>query len=436
MLDRYSRKEAKKIWSLENTYQIWLDIEIAVCKAYNKLGQISDEDLAVIEKKANFDLARIAEIEKETQHDILAFLSCVSEYINHDAARFVHLGLTSSDVKDSALSIQIKQSTDLIIETMDRLLKTLQELAIKHKKTICIGRSHGIHAEPTSFGLKILNFYQDMKTARDQIQSASEKASVVMFSGAVGTYANIDPEIEKISAEILGLKPTNVSTQVISRDRHAHFVNSLAVMASSLEKITTEIRHLQRTDVLEVEEPFYEGQKGSSAMPHKRNPWKSENISGLARLMRSYSGACLENIVLWHERDMSHSSVERVALVDACILADFMLDRVEKILAGLNVYEKNMEENLYKFGGVIFSQQVLLELVKKGMQRDDAYKIVQVFAHEAWNTPSGNFRELIESSDQISQHLTKEDIESCFDAQKHLSNVDKIFDNVLEKAVA
>lgn len=430
MLERYSREEMLKVWTDDSMYRFWLEIEIAVCEAYAELGKIPQKVVERIRDKADFDIERIKELEKHTQHDMLAFLSCVSEYVDSDDSRFIHLGLTSSDVKDTALSMQMKKAGVILDSCINELLAALKELALEHKDTVCIGRSHGVHAEPTTFGLKILNFYDDVRRCKEHVAKTIDEVSVGMFSGAVGTFANLDPDVEAISCRILGLKPAVITTQVISRDRHANFVNSLAVLAGVLERIAVEIRHLQRTEVLEVEEPFYKNQKGSSAMPHKRNPWRSENISGLARLVRGYAASTLENIPLWHERDISHSSVERIALPDACILVDFMTNRITQIMRGLRVYPDNMQNNMYKFGGVVFSQQVLIKLVYKGLKREDAYNIVQLLAHEAWNKKDGDFKKLLNESKEISEFLTKEEIEDCFDPEYHLKNIDHIYQQI------
>jgi adenylosuccinate lyase len=428
MLERYSREEMLKVWTDESMYKYWLEIEIAVCEAYADLGKIPAKVVERIREKADFDVERIKELEKQTQHDMLAFLSCVSEYVDSDDSRFIHLGLTSSDVKDTALSMQMKKSGVILDSSINELLAALKEIAIDHKDTVCIGRSHGVHAEPTTFGLKILNFHDDVRRCKEHVVRTIDEVSVGMFSGAVGTFANLEPEIEKLACEKLGLKPAIITTQVISRDRHASFVNSLAVLAGVLERIAVEIRHLQRTEVLEVEEPFYKNQKGSSAMPHKRNPWRSENISGLARLVRGYASSTLENIPLWHERDISHSSVERIALPDACILVDFMTNRITQIMRGLRVYPDNMQENLFKYGGVVFSQQVLIKLVYKGLKREEAYNLVQKLAHEAWNNRTGDFKKLLLESKEITEFLTKEEIEECFEPEYHLKNIDHIFE--------
>lgn len=431
MLERYSREEMVKVWSEESMYQHWLDIEIAVCEAYRQIGKIPRASVARIKEKASFNIERIQELEKQMHHDMLAFLTCVSESIDSEDSRFLHLGLTSSDVKDTALSMMLKNACHIIEKGVDDVLAALKDLAIEHRNTPCIGRSHGVHAEPTTFGLKMLGFYDDIARVKKQLHHTIEEISVGMFSGAVGTYANLDPIIEKVTCENLGLKPAIMTTQVISRDRHASYLNCLAVLAGVVERLAVEVRHLQRTEVLEVEEPFYRRQKGSSAMPHKRNPWRSENISGLARIVRGYAGVGLENIILWHERDISHSSSERIALPDASVLVDFMLHRISQIVRGLKVYPENMKANLNRFGGVIFSQQVLMRLIHKGLKRETAYEIVQDFAHDAWNKIDGNFKQMLLDSDEIRQHLSSEEIEACFDPSYHLKNVDFIFEQVL-----
>lgn len=430
MIERYAREEMLELWSEQRMYQHWLNIELAVCEAYKQLGKIPRASVARIKDRASFKLERIHELEKQIHHDMLAFLTCVSESVDSEDSRFIHLGLTSSDVKDTALSLMIKEAGAIIDSGLMDLLHILKNLSLEHRETVCIGRSHGVHAEPTTFGLKLLVFYEDIKRARNQVKIAIEENSVGMFSGAVGTFANLDPQIEILTCQELNLRPALVTTQVISRDRHAIFLNALAVLASNIEKIAIEIRHLQRTEVLEVEEPFYKRQKGSSAMPHKRNPWRSENLSGLARMVRAYAGAGLENIMLWHERDISHSSTERIALPDASILVDFMINRLIQILRGLKVYPENMKANLAKFGGVVFSQQVLLRLIHKGLKRETAYEMVQNFAHEAWNNSQGNFKQLLLDSPDIADYLSIEEIEACFDPSFHLKNIDYIFDQI------
>ncbi len=432
MIDRYSRAEMVAIWSEESMYKLWLDIELAVCQAYRDLGKIPKNSIERIKEKASFNINRIQELEKQIHHDLIAFLTCVSESIESDDSRFLHLGLTSSDVKDTALSLMIKNAGALLDKGLDELLDNLKNLALTHKNTVCIGRSHGVHAEPTTFGLKILGFYDDIRRAKKHLKAAVDENSVGMFSGAVGTYANLDPQIEKIACDVLGLKPAPITTQVISRDRHAQFMSALAILASVIERLAIEIRHLQRTEVLEVEEPFYSNQKGSSAMPHKRNPWRSENISGLARVVRSFTSLACENILLWHERDISHSSAERIALPDASILVDFIIHRMSQIIKGLNVYPETMLANLNKYGGVIFSQQVLLRLINKGLKREVAYNIVQDFALAAWNNKNGNFKKALLDSTQVKEYLSKEEIDACFDPSYHLKNIDYIFNQVLE----
>lgn len=431
MIPRYSRQEINEIWSETKTYDYWLDIELAFLRALEDLEKVPSGTYQKIKEKASFKVERIHELEKDLQHDILAFLTCLSESINSEESRYVHLGLTSSDIKDTALNLAIKDSGSILIKGFNELIEALKLKALEYKGVPCIARSHGIHAEPTSFGLKLLNFYVDIRRSRDNFSKALEDIRVGMFSGAVGTYANTEPVIEELTCKYLGLKPVEISTQVISRDLYASLVNSLAVAATCIEKISVEIRHLQRTEVLEVEEPFYEKQKGSSAMPHKRNPWKSENLSGLARLMRAYASACLEDIVLWHERDMSHSAVERVALVDSLIVMDFMLSRITTIIRELNVYPQNMLKNLNSFGGVVFSQKVLLKLIDKGLLRENAYGIMQGLAKAAWNKEDGDFKKLVMESSDVNSLLTSEEIEACFDYKQDLKHEEFIFQRVL-----
>lgn len=433
MIERYTREEMGSVWTETNKLKTWLQVELAVCEAHSQKGNIPKDSLKNIKDKAKFTETRIKELDKELHHETLAFLTNLSENIGEDS-RFVHLGMTSSDLLDTALSLQIKESLELIEKALDQFLATLKDKAVEHKNTACMGRSHGVHAEPTSFGLKMLASYDEIKRGKVILGNIKEHVCVGMISGAVGTYANVDPEIEKLSCKNLGLNPAGISTQVISRDRHAQLASALTTIASSIERLAVEIRHLQRTEVLEVEEPFVTGQKGSSAMPHKRNPWRCENLSGLARMMRSYAQVAQENIVLWHERDMSHSSTERIILPDAFITLDFMLDRINWIIKDLNVYPENMLRNMNRFGGVSFSQQLLLKLIDTGMTREDAYKLVQGLAHQAWNSYNQDgseisFKELVLASDEIK--LSKADIESIFDPKYHLKNIDKIYKNVL-----
>ena len=430
MIDRYTRPELAKIWSEENKYKVWLQVEIAAVEALSELNHVPKEALKKIKEKARFDVKRIHEIDKEVHHDVIAFLTCLTELIGPEG-RFLHLGMTSSDLVDTSFAVLLKQAGEEISKGLNEFLSILQDKAIEHKNTICIGRTHGVHAEPTTFGLKLLGFWEGLNRAKQRFEYAKEQVSVGMFSGAVGTYSNIDPKVEEMAAKKLGLKPIPVSTQVISRDRHAHYLCELALIASIIEKIATEIRHLQRTEVLEVEEPFYANQKGSSAMPHKRNPWRSENLCGLARLVRSYSLAGMENISLWHERDISHSSVERVVLPDSTTIVDFMLARINEIISGLNVYPENMKENIFKFGGVVFSQTVLLKLVEKGLEREVAYKMVQKDAHVAWNKKDGDFKKNLLTDKEVLKYLSQKEIEECFDPARHLKHVDTVFKRVL-----
>ena len=433
MIQRYIRPELAKIWSEENKYQVWLSVEIAALEAMCELDQLPKESLSVIKERAKFDIKRIEEIDKEVHHDVIAFLTCVTESVGPDG-RFLHLGMTSSDLIDTSLAILLKQAGEKILEGLNKFLSTLQKRAIEHKNTICIGRTHGVHAEPTTFGLKLLGFWEELSRAKMRFKYIVEdEINVGIFSGAVGTYSNIDPRVEQIATKNLGLKSAPISTQIISRDRHALYLSELAFIATIIEKIATEIRHLQRTEVLEVEEPFYANQKGSSAMPHKRNPWRSENLCGLARLVRSYSLAAMENIPLWHERDISHSSVERVILPDATALVDFMVDRINQIISDLNVYPENMKENMFKFGGVVFSQTVLLKLVEKGQDREAAYKVVQKNAHNAWNKKDGNFKKNVLGDKEILKSLSEKEIEECFNLGNHLKHVETVFNRVLQQ---
>lgn len=430
MIKRYTRPVFENIWSEENKYKVWLDIEIAAAEALSELGKVPKEAIKNIKAKAKFHINRIEEIDKDVHHDVIAFLTCINEYIGPEG-RFLHLGMTSSDLVDTAFSVLLNQSAKEILKDMDQFLITLKTKALEHQYTVCIGRTHGVHAEPTTFGLKLLGFYDDLDRAKKRFEKAKDEISICMLSGAVGTYANIDPMVEDIVAKKLDLKPVSISSQVITRERHAHFLSELAIIASIIEKIATEIRHLQRTEVLEVEEPFYENQKGSSAMPHKRNPWRSENLCGLARLVRSYALAEMENIALWHERDISHSSVERVVFPDATTLVDFMLTRINEIITNLNIYPENMKENMFKFGGVVFSQSVLLKLVEKGLKREDAYTLVQKNALSAWNKKDGDFKKNLLADKEVGRYLSQKEIEECFDPNRHLKHVTTIFKKVL-----
>ncbi len=428
MIERYTRPEMGALWTQDAKYQAWLDVELAACRALAVRGQIPADALAEIEAKAAFDSARIAEIELEVKHDVIAFLTSVAEHVG-SSSRFIHLGLTSSDVVDTGFALQLKRSGVLLLEGMDRLYRALVKLAWKHKDTLMIGRSHGIHAEPITFGLKVAVWCAEAQRNRQRLVSAIAAVSAGMLSGAVGTFANIDPGVEDAVCAELGLTPELASTQVISRDRHAEFFGALAVIAGSIEKIAVEIRHLQRTEVLEAEEPFSAGQKGSSAMPHKRNPILSENLTGLARLLRGYAGMALEDIALWHERDITHSSVERVIGPDACIVMDFMFHRASGLLERLVVYPQRMLENLHKMHGLIFSQRVLLALTEKGMLREDAYRVVQRSAMQVWEA-NADFKSLLAADPQIQPYLNAQELMELFDLAYHTRNIDAIFARV------
>ena len=425
MIDRYSREEMKKIWELDSKFKYYLDVELAVCKAYNQMGQIPDSALLDIIEKASFSVERIDEIEREVHHDVIAFLTNVNENVGENS-RYIHMGMTSSDVIDTALALQMQDAGKIILKDLDILLETLKEKAKEHKETICIGRSHGIHAEPMTFGVKVCGWIDLIERNKRNFEKALEEARIGQISGPVGTYSNIDPEIEKQTCDILGLKPAKFSTQVIARDIHAQYLQSLALIASVVEQIAVELRHLQRTEVLEVEEGFAKGQKGSSAMPHKKNPISGENLSGLARIVRSNSLASMENIALWHERDISHSSAERIIFPDSTILVDYMLARLEKTIKNLVVHKDNMLKNTNLFGGIVFSQKVLLKLCSKGMLREDAYKIVQANALDAFNN-HGSFIENLLKDEEVLALLTTDEIIECFNIEDYLKNIDSIY---------
>ena len=425
MISRYSRPEMAQIWSLKNKYQKWLDIEILVCEAWAKKGIIPKEDLVNIKKKARFSVERIAEIETQVKHDVIAFISNVEENIGLQG-RYLHLGLTSSDILDTANAVLLKKAMEIILEDVEKVMSILREQAFTYKDTPMIGRSHGVHAEPITFGLKLALWYEEMRRNKKRLQQAKEDISYGKISGAVGTFAHLDPEIESYVCSKLGLNPAPISNQIIQRDRYAHYFTALAILAGTIEKIALEIRHLQRTEVLEVEEPFTKGQKGSSAMPHKRNPIQCENLCGLARLVRSNTLAALENIALWHERDISHSSVERVIMPDSTILSDFMLHRLKKILANMQVYPERMLKNIYLTKGLIFSQGLLLALVKKGLPRQRAYEIIQDCAMRVWQGEK-DLKTQILSHKEIKVYLTPAEIEKIFDLKYCLRHIDKIF---------
>lgn len=428
MIPRYSREIMTKIWSPENRYQKWLDVEILACEAMGKLGKIPKSALKNIKKNVSIKVERIDEIEKTTKHDVIAFLTSLTEKVGEDG-RFIHMGLTSSDVLDTALAVQLKESAEILLEDIDRLLTVLKRRAFENKNTLMIGRSHGIHAEPITFGLKMALWYQEMQRNRQRLVRAKESVSFGKISGAVGTFSFVDPFVEEYVCSKLGLKPAPVSSQIIQRDRHAEFFTTLAIIASSMDKFAQEIRLLQRTEVREAEEYFSPGQKGSSAMPHKRNPILSENLSGLARLVRSYAVASLENIALWHERDISHSSVERVIGPDATIALDFMLYRFTNMMDKLVIYPEKMIYNLNMTHGVIFSQMVLLALIEKGTTREDAYAVVQKNAMKSWKEGS-EFKNLLEKDSTVTKYLRKKELTAIFNVNNFLKNLDFIFKRV------
>ena len=430
MIDRYSRKVMTDIWSDKKKYEIWYEIERYACEAQANLGVIPKEinDTLDQNKHIIFDAKRINEIEKETKHDVIAFLTFISEIIGEDA-RFIHQGMTSSDVLDTCFSIQLFRSSELLIEDLKTLLKKIKNLALKHKFTKCIGRSHGIHAEPTTFGLKMAQAYTEMNRNLTRLKTASEEIRVGAISGAVGNYSSIDPKVEEYVCKKLGLKVEEISTQIIPRDRHAAFFSTLSVIASSIERLAVEIRHLQRTEIMEVSEFFSKGQKGSSAMPHKKNPIHSENLTGLSRLIRMSVIPALENIVLWHERDISHSSVERVIGPDTTVILDFALTRLSLLMENLIVYPENMEKNLYKLNGVIFSQNVLLKLTQKGMSREESYKIVQKNALKAIDDDV-SFKDLLLNDKETMYVLSPKELDQIFDISRYFKHVDTVYKRI------
>ncbi len=430
MIDRYSREEMAKIWTLESKFQYYLDVEVAVAEAYAELGTFPKNDIEELKRKAKFDVERIDEIEAEVKHDVIAFLTCVNESLG-DLAKYMHVGMTSSDVIDTAFALQIQDSGKIIIKDLDEAIKSLKNLADKHRNTICIGRSHGVHAEVMTFGVKICNWIDILERQRANFIHALDEIKVGQISGPVGTYSNIPPEIEEITCKNLGLKPARISTQIIARDYHAYFMQSLALIASVIEQFATEIRHLQRTEVLEVEEGFGKNQKGSSAMPHKKNPVLSENLCGLARVVRANSMVAMENIPLWHERDISHSSAERIIFPDSLTLVDFMLNRFNGIVQNLVVHDKNMLKNTEKFGGIIFSQKVLLKLVEKGITREEAYRLVQRNAIDAFEN-DGDFRVNLLNDKEITKLLTPLEIDEIFNKEEFLKNINSIYKRILD----
>jgi adenylosuccinate lyase len=428
MIERYTRPEMAAIWSEQNRFDAWLEVEILACEAWAELGVIPKEDVALLRQNASFDIDRIKEIEEETRHDVVAFTRAVSETLGEER-KWVHYGLTSTDVVDTALSYLLKQANDILTSDLERFINVLKEKAQEYKYTVMMGRTHGVHAEPTTFGLKLALWYEEMKRNLERFKRAADEVQFGKISGAVGTFANIDPFIEKYVCEKLGLKPAPISTQTLQRDRHAHYMSVLALIATSIEKFAVEIRGLQKSETREVEEFFAKGQKGSSAMPHKRNPIGSENMTGLARVIRGYMVTAYDNVPLWHERDISHSSAERIILPDATTALNYMLNRFTNIVQNLTVFPENMKKNMERTFGLIYSQRVMLALIDKGMTREEAYDTVQPKAMEAWEKQIP-FRSLVEAEERITSRLTKEEIDDCFDYTYHLKNVDMIFERV------
>ncbi|QMU55854.1 MAG: adenylosuccinate lyase [Candidatus Mycalebacterium zealandia] len=428
MISRYSRKEMVEIWSDNSRYARWLEVELAVCGAWSRKGKIPRAALADIRKKAAFDEKRISKLEKDLKHDVLAFLTCVSEKVGKNA-RYIHMGITSSDVLDTAFALQLKAASTIILKDMGDVMKVLKKLALHHKKTPMIGRSHGVHAEPKTLGLVFALWYDEMGRNLERMKRAAAGVSVGMMSGPVGTYSSVPPEVEKIACRELGLKPAAISTQIIHRDIHAEYFLCLSLIAAAIERIATEIRHFQRTEVLEMEEPFASGQKGSSAMPHKKNPILSENLCGLARVVRSHSAAALENIALWHERDISHSSVERVIAPDGTILIDFMLARLKTLLEGLVVHKDRLAQNMDLTKGLVFSHKVLLKIIDTGVSREKAYKIVQRNAMKCWEKKT-DFRAILKEDAELKRVLSSREVDACFDISEDFQHIDAIFKRV------
>ncbi len=431
MIERYTLPEMGRIFEDKFKYDTWLKIEVLACEARSILGEIPAGDVEIIKQKADYNIKRVLEIEETTKHDVIAFLTNVAEYVG-PSSRHIHYGMTSSDILDTTLSYQMKTAGELLLKRLHQLKDALKEKALQHKNTLCVGRSHGIHAEPTTMGLKFALWFEETKRNIARLQSAIETISVGQISGAVGTFEHLSPKVEEYVCEKMGLKPAPVSTQVIQRDRHAEFLTTLAVIGASLEKIAVEIRHLQRTEVLEAEEYFSKGQKGSSAMPHKRNPIVSERITGLARVLRGNAMAAIENVALWHERDISHSSVERIIVPDSCIALDYMLDLMVKLITNLLIYPENMLKNLNLTRGLVFSQTVLLKLTSKGVSREDSYRIVQGAAMDVWADKNKNLKDELLKSTEVKKYLSEEEINEIFDNKKMLRNVDYIFSRTVE----
>ncbi|WP_341300564.1 adenylosuccinate lyase [Lysinibacillus sp. FSL H8-0500] len=428
MIERYTRPEMGAIWTEQNKYQAWLEVEILACEAWAELGDIPKEDVAKIRENASFDVNRILEIEQETRHDVVAFTRAVSETLGEER-KWVHYGLTSTDVVDTALSYLIKQANDILRKDIVSFIEIIAAKAKEHKHTVMMGRTHGVHAEPTTFGLKLGLWYEEMKRNLERFEAAAKVIETGKMSGAVGTYANIDPRVEQYVCDKLGLAASPISTQTLQRDRHAQYLGALALIATSIEKFATEVRGLQKSETREVEEAFAKGQKGSSAMPHKRNPIGSENMVGMSRLMRGYMVTAYENVALWHERDISHSSAERVILPDATITLNYMLNRFGNIVKNLTVFPDNMKRNMDRTFGLIYSQRILLALIDKGLVREEAYDTVQPLAMQAWDEQV-QFRTLVDASEKITSYLTKEELDKCFDYNYHLQHVDMIFERL------
>ena len=435
MIERYTRKEMGNIWSEENKFKKWLEVEIAVCKGWSELGVIPKDAFERIKEKAHIDeetVKKIKEYDKKYKHDVLAFVSAINDQMGSDS-RYFHMGVTSSDIIDTAFALLIREAIDLLLKDISEVMDILKELSYRYKNTIMMGRTHGVHAEPTTFGIKMASWYDEMKRNRERLERCKEVISYGKISGAVGTYSNVDPEVERIALDYLGLKIEPASTQIVHRDRHAEVMTTLAIIASSLEKFATEIRHLQRTEVLEVQEPFSKGQRGSSAMPHKKNPIHSERICGLARVIRSFSITSLENIPLWHERDISHSSAERIIFPDAFIGLNYMLNLFMDIMKGIRVYEDNMLRNMKVSYNLFFSSKLLVELMKRGMERDKAYDVVQKLAMESWEKRV-DFKEIVKGNEEIRSIFSDDDIEGVFDPSSFLRNIDYIFKKVFGSA--
>ena len=428
MIDRYTRPEMGALWSEEKQYESWLDVELAACAAWSEIGAIPPEDVETLYAQADFDVARIKEIEQETKHDVVAFTRAVSETLGPEK-KWVHYGLTSTDVVDTAYMVRLKKANRLLRTQIDKMLEVLADKARAHKHTIMMGRTHGVHAEPTTFGLKMARYYDEMQRQKERFARAAEEMRVGKLSGAVGTFAHIPPDVERLTCERLGLRPAPISTQILSRDRHAHYLSVLAGIGASLEKMAVEVRHLQRSEVREAEESFGSGQKGSSAMPHKRNPIGSENITGCARLLRGFMASEFENVALWHERDISHSSVERVVLPDATTLLHYALRRFSGIIERLTVFPERMRDNMEMTYGLYNSQRLLLKLIDKGLNREDAYDLVQPLAMQAWDEARA-FKAIVQESGALADYLSDDEINEAFDPSYHVRNVDLIFRRV------